>query len=78
MDKQRATIQVIWGAALVLMGIAVIFRIPQVMPRLMQIESLVPIKGFLYFCFYFLAVALIYGGGRKLFENYKDLFKKGE
>ena len=76
MDKNRAKIQMIWGAALVLMGIAVIFRIPQVMPQIMQIESLAAIKGFVYFCFYFLAVALIYGGGRKLFENYKAFFGK--
>ena len=76
MDNNRAKIQLIWGLALVLMGVAVIFRIPQVMPRLMQIESLAALKGFLYFCFYFLAAALIYGGGRKLFENYKIFFKK--
>jgi len=76
-DKNRAKIQMIWGTALVLMGIAVMYRIPQVMPRIMQIESLAAIKGFVYFCFYFLAVALIYGGGRKLFENYKVFLKKG-
>ena len=76
MDRQRATIQMIWGTALVLMGIAVIYRIPQVMPRIMQFESLAAVKGFIYFCFYFLAAALIYGGGRKLLDHYKVFFKK--
>ena len=66
----------IWGTALILMGIAVIYRIPQAMPRIMQIESLAAIKGFIYFCFYFLAAALIYGGARKLLENFKVFLKK--
>ncbi len=58
--------QTIWGIALVAMGIGVFFRIPQVMPRIAEIETFASAGMFIRFCFYFLGGALIYGGGRKL------------
>ena len=73
-EKSRAKIQIIWGIALILAGIGVLYRIPQVVPRLVQIEQFASAIGFIYFCYYFIAVTLIIGGGRKLYQNYKSLY----
>jgi hypothetical protein len=72
-EKSRAKIQIIWGVALVLAGIGVLYRIPQVVPQLAQIEQFASAIGFIYFCCYFIAVTLIIGGGRKFYQNYKSL-----
>ena len=60
-----------------LAGIGVIYRIPQVMPKIIQIEQFSAASGFVYFCFYMMAVILIAGGGKKIFSNFKIL-KKGQ
>ncbi len=72
----RSQLQLIWGAALVLAGIGVIFRIPQVIPRLKQIEQFAAGIGFVYFCAYFIALALIVGGGRKIYQYWRDAHNK--
>ena len=61
----------IWGAMLVMAGLGVFYRIPQVMPRIQDMEAFVNAVSIIRFCFYFLGVLLVYGGGRKLYENYK-------
>lgn len=63
----------IWGAALVLAGIGVVFRIPQVLPKVFKIEQFSALKGFIYFCFYFMALVLIGGGIKKIYRNYRGL-----
>jgi hypothetical protein len=62
-------VQVVWGIALVLAGAGVIYRIPQVMPRILQIEQFSAASGFVYFCFYLMAVILIAGGGKKIYTH---------
>ena len=69
MDKRN--IQIIWGGILVMAGLGVFYRIPQVMPRIQEMEAFVNAVSIIQFCFYFLGVLLVYGGGRKLYENYK-------
>ena len=76
MDKNKIHIQLVWGGLLVLAGIGVFFRIPQVMPQIMEIEQFSSAIWFIYICFYLLGILLIIGGGRKLLENYRKL--KGE
>ncbi len=68
MDKKN--IQMIWGGLLVLAGLGVFYRIPQVMPRIAQMDAFANALPLIRFCFYFLGVLLVYGGGRKLYENY--------
>lgn len=58
--------QIAWGVALVLAGVGVLYRIPQVMPKIILIEQFAAASGFIYFCFYLMAVILIVGGGRKI------------
>lgn len=73
MDDIKIRLQLIWGALLVLAGVGLIFRIPQVMPQIEQIEYFAAVIPFIYFCMYFVAVFLIAGGARKLYLNTKRL-----
>jgi len=73
MDKSKIHIQLVWGALLLLAGVGVFFRIPQVMPQIKTIETFAAVIGFIYFCFYLLGVLLIAGGARKIYDNFKKL-----
>jgi len=73
MDKNKATFQLIWGVLLVLMGIALFVQVPQVMERIVQIEYYAAIKWFIRIIIYLIAVMLVGGGARKIYDNYKYL-----
>ena len=76
-SQTKARMQVVWGIMLVLAGVGVIYRIPQVMPKIFQIEQFSAASGFVYFCFYLMAVILIVGGGKKIYTNLKLLSNGG-
>ena len=76
MDKSKIHLQLIWGGLLCLAGVGVLFRIPQVIPKIKTIETFSSAIGFIYFCFYLLAFLLILGGARKIHANYKLLKKQ--
>ena len=78
MSDKKSNFQVVWGIALVMMGIMVFFRIPQVMPEIEQIGTFSSSIGFIKFCFYFMAVMLIAGGGKKLYRQFIDQKKAAE
>ena len=65
--------QLIWGSLLLLAGIGVFFRIPQVMPQIKTIEHFSSAIWFIYICFYLLGILLVIGGGKKLYNNYRKL-----
>ena len=65
MADKKNTLQLIWGVLLVLAGIGLFFRIPQLMPGIKKIEPFSPF--IIYFCLYLVAVLLIAGGGRKIY-----------
>ena len=73
MDKSKIHVQLVWGTLLVLAGVGVFFRIPQVMPQIKTIETFASIIGFIYFCFYLLGFLLILGGAQKIYKNLKKL-----
>jgi hypothetical protein len=73
MDKNKIYFQLVWGALLVLMGIAFFFQIPQAMSRIKSIESSTLEIGFIYFCLYLIDLGLIVGGVKKIHANYKSL-----
>lgn len=73
MGKNKAIFQIIWGVLLILMGIALIFRTPFVMERIVQIEYYADIKWLVRIILYITAVMLIAGGSRKLYDNYKNI-----
>lgn len=73
MSDTRNMVQLIWGAALVLAGVGVFYRIPQVMPRIATIEQFAAIQIFIRFCFYFMGVLLIGGGAKKIHDNWRKI-----
>lgn len=75
MDKSKIRIQLVWGALIVLMGIAFFFQIPQAMERIISIESSTLEIGFVYFCLYLIDLGLLVGGVKKLYANYRLLKK---
>ena len=71
MTKENITLQFIWGIALLLAGIGMFFRIPQVMPQIKANPQFADGIGFIYFCLYLLGILLIGGGIKKLANTYK-------
>jgi hypothetical protein len=73
MADNKNWFQIVWGALLTLAGIGVIFRIPQVIPRVKEIEQFSGKAIYLvYGSFYLLAIMLLIGGIRKIIENLKS------
>ena len=62
--------QLIWGIALVVAGIGVFYRIPQIMPKIEMIEQFSRITVFIRFCFYVMGIFLIGGGAKKIYAHY--------
>jgi cobalamin biosynthesis protein CobD/CbiB len=71
MPAEKNKLQLIWGLILLLAGIGVFFRIPQVMPEIKKIEHFAAYIPFIYFSFYLLGVLLVIGGGRKVYQYLK-------
>jgi hypothetical protein len=69
MDKKK--INFYYGIVIILVGIAVFYRIPQVMPKIATIEflsqKLVVVKA----CFYILGALLIMAGSIRIYKHYK-------
>lgn len=70
-SEHNARFHIVWGVILVLAGIGVFIRIPQVMPKIEEIEFFSRVLLWVRFCFYLLGVLLIGGGSRKIYENYR-------
>jgi hypothetical protein len=72
MQKQsKRNFQLIWAGALILMGVAVFFRIPQVMPKLAEMGQSATTIGFIRICFYILGFILVGGGLKKIVDHFK-------
>jgi hypothetical protein len=71
MPKRDNSIQIIWGALLLMAGLGVFYRIPQVMPTIEKIEQFSSSIFFIRFCFYLIGVMLIGGGIKKVYSNYR-------
>jgi cobalamin biosynthesis protein CobD/CbiB len=71
-NKPKSKLQLIWGILLLLVGVGVFFRIPQIMPEIKKIAHFAPYIIFIYFCFFLLAILLIVGGGRKVYHYLKQ------
>ena len=53
------------------MGVAVFFRIPQVMPKLAEMGQSATTIGFIRVCFYVMGIVLVGGGLKKIISYYK-------
>ena len=69
--RRNNNYQLIWGAALILMGIAVFFRLPQVVPKLAAMGQSEVTIGFIRICFYIIGFILVGGGIRKVLLHFK-------
>jgi Na+/H+-dicarboxylate symporter len=76
MDKNKIVTKIVWGVILTLAGIGVFFRIPQVMPKIEKIKYFSSFMYYIRFCFYLLGVLLVWGGVKRIFENYRKLKDK--
>ena len=73
MDRGKAIHHVVWGALLLLMGVLLLIQVPQVMERITRIEYHRFVLWFIRIIIYIIALLLIGGGARKIYENYKYL-----
>jgi hypothetical protein len=73
MDKNKAIFQIIWGVLLLLMGGLLLVQVPRVMERITRIEYYVSIQWIIRIIVYIIALLLIGGGARKIYEHYKHL-----
>ena len=71
-DGARSRLQLIWGVALTIVGIAVFFRIPQVMPQLAQMGQSPTALVFIRICFYILGMILLGGGVKKIVHYFRQ------
>jgi hypothetical protein len=70
-DSSRSMLQLVWGIALVLAGVGVFVRIPQVMPKLEQIAWFQGSFWIIRFCFILLGILLIGGGMKKVLHHFR-------
>ncbi|RJQ83703.1 MAG: hypothetical protein C4519_06420 [Desulfobacteraceae bacterium] len=69
--SSRSIPQLIWGIALLLAGLGVFVRIPQVMPQIAQLEVFAGATWIIRFCFYLIGIILIGGGLKKIAGYFK-------
>jgi hypothetical protein len=70
-DQSKNKVQLVWAGALIVMGIAVFFRIPQVLPKLVEMGHSATTVGFIRICFYIIGCLLVGGGVKKLLHQLK-------
>ncbi len=68
----KNTTQLVWGAALMAVGIAVFFRIPQVVPKLVELGMSAASVGFARICFYLIGCMLVGGGANKIIQSIRE------
>ncbi len=71
MDKKKDNFQLIWGILLLLAGIGVFYRIPQVMPKITSIELFKNVAIFIRISFYIIGIILAGGGIKKISSYFK-------
>jgi len=67
MDKKKT--QIMLGIILILAGLLVFYRIPEVMPKVASIRAFAGSLGIIKFSFYMLGILLIFGGAKKIHDN---------
>lgn len=72
MADQKNNIHLVWGVALLLAGLGVFYRIPQVMPRLEEMAYFSSGTFFVRLCFYLIGGILIAGGSKKIYRHFRE------
>ena len=68
--------QLIYGVALLLAGVGIFFMMSQKMAQMESMEVTQFYISFTRFCFYLIALLLIGGGSKKIYDNYQKLEDK--
>jgi hypothetical protein len=76
MAEAKSKLQIAWGIALVAAGMGVVIMMPQKIQQIKQIEYFVNKLLFIKFCFYLMAIMLIGGGSKKIYDHYRKLTSK--
>ncbi len=71
MIQNKMAIQLIWGTALVAAGVGIFIALPQKMAQLSQMDYTDFYILFTRLCFYLIALLLIGGGSKKLYDTYR-------
>ena len=58
-QHKQNNLKLIWGIALILAGLGVFYRIPQVMPKIQSFTQFSSSIWFIRFCFYFMGIIII-------------------
>ena len=69
--KNKSIFQILWGVALVLAGIGIFYRIPEVMLKVEKIEQFTASLFIVRFCFYILGILLIGSGIKKIYKSFQ-------
>jgi cobalamin biosynthesis protein CobD/CbiB len=70
--QSKSNVQIVWGAALILVGVAVFFRIPQVIPQLVQMGQSAATVLFVRISFYLMGILLVGGGVKKIVRSVRQ------
>lgn len=70
MPKEKNTIQLIWGILLIGAGVGVFIALPGKMAQLQETGHTDFFLLVTRLCFYLIAVLLIGGGGKKIYDHY--------
>jgi len=62
--------QLLWGVALLVMGVAVFFRTHQVIPKLQEMNHASATLVFIRICFYLIGIILVGGGIKKILRHF--------
>jgi hypothetical protein len=77
-NRSKNNIQLIWGAALILVGISVFFRVPMVVPKLTAMGLSGATIGFFSVCLYIIGFVLVGGGVRKWIQHFRPEEKSSD
>ena len=78
MTEAKHKYQIVWGIALAAAGCGMIYMMPQKIHQIKEIGNFSGELFFIKFCFYLIAIMLIGGGSKKIYNNYKQLTGKVE
>lgn len=76
LDKKKIIFNIIYGIAMVSMGVMMFVTIPSKMAELEKVQS-APVMYFARFSLYFASVVLFFGGMKKFIGNYRRLSDNG-
>jgi hypothetical protein len=69
--SSKSSVQLVWGIALTAIGVAVFFRVQQVIPQLAAMGQSASTLGFVRICFYIIGVLLVGGGIKKIVRYFQ-------